>query len=216
MAVVWSDFYSYVQPYVPGCPEIVIESHLQEAAAEFCEVSQIWRYDIEPDFTSKNTPDYDIDVPTNAILENILFLNLNGLPLKRVTDRHYMPRQDEKGATVTGTPMYFTNLGDASIRMFPTPDKKYTFTGKGVLKPKLTATGVEDFIFESHGRCISYGAIARITSIPGKEWSNPELAIYYRNKFISDATAANGRDNRRVNLRVSAQGFDAVTKNRTV
>ena len=32
---IWTSFYPYVQPYLPGCPEIVIESHLQETAADF-------------------------------------------------------------------------------------------------------------------------------------------------------------------------------------
>ena len=29
--VLWDKLYPYIHPYVPGCPEIVMESHLQEA-----------------------------------------------------------------------------------------------------------------------------------------------------------------------------------------
>jgi hypothetical protein len=216
MATAWASFYPYVQPHVPGCPEIVMESHLQEAAAEFCMLSEVWRFDIDPDFTSRNTADYEIDVPTNAILENILVLNLNGLPLKRVSDKYYTPLLDQDGKPVSGLPMYYMNLDDASIRLFPTPDKKYTFNGRAVLKPKLSATGIEDFLFETHGRCIAYGAIARLAAIPAKEWTNPELANYYRAKFVEDTSKARGRDTRRVNLRIQAQSFDGSNKTRTV
>ena len=82
MAVTWDSFYPYIQPHVPGCPEIVIQSHLQEAAAEYIGRSELWRFDIENDFTSKNTPDYEIDVPRGAVLENVLVLYLDGQPFK--------------------------------------------------------------------------------------------------------------------------------------
>ena len=38
MATFYGSTYPYIQPYVPGCPEIVMESHLQEAAADFFNV----------------------------------------------------------------------------------------------------------------------------------------------------------------------------------
>jgi hypothetical protein len=210
MAKLWSNFYPYIQPFVPGCPEVVIESHLQEAAAEYIGRSEIWRFEVENDFTSKNTADYEIDVPTGAILENILVLYIDGQPVKRVTDRHYaLPN-----TTDTGSPSAFTIYQDAQIKFFPTPDKKYTFSGVGTLKPSLSATGVEDFIFETHGRSIACGAIHRLCAIPGKEWSNPEVAMYYKNEFYKHMEDAKGRDTRRVNMRVAPQGFDRATKRR--
>jgi hypothetical protein len=88
---------------------------------------------------------------------------------------------------------------------------KYTFEGVGVLKPSLSATGVEDFIFETHGRSIACGAIWRLTIIPGKEWSNPEVAMYYKTEFYKHMDAAKGRDTRRVNLRIASVGFDRAS-----
>jgi hypothetical protein len=214
MAVTWSSFYPYVQPHLPGCPEIVIEAHLQEAAAEFLELSEIWRFDIDPDFTSKNTSDYPISVPTNSILENILFLYIDGTPMTRVSDKHFSPPKLANGSTVTGLPSYFSIVGDTTIRMYPTPAGKHTFSGLGVLKTKLTATGVENFIFETYGRAIAAGAIGRLAEIPGKEWSNPAIAAYYNAEFSNTAAKAKGRDTRRVNLRVSAVGFDSVHRGR--
>lgn len=210
MAVTWDKFYPYIQPHVPGCPEIVITAHLQEAAAEYCKLSEIWRFDIEQDFTSKNTSDYEIDVPVGAALENILVLYLNGTLVKRVSDRHFdMPTDISPSA-----PSYYTIYQDTQIRFYPTPDTKYTFEGVGVLKPKLTATGVEDFIFETHGRSIACGAIAQLAAIPGKEWTNPDMAGYYHAKFYRHAANAKGRDTRRVNLRVAPSGFERATVRR--
>jgi hypothetical protein len=156
MAKLWTNFYPYIQPYVPGCPEVVIETHLQEAAAEFCARSEIWRFDVESDFTSKGESDYDIDVPVGSVMENILAFYIEGTALKSVSDRHY----DLSSTTPTSRPSLYSIYQDTKVRLYPTPDKQYPFEGVAVLKPSLSATGVEDFIFETHGRCISYGAIA--------------------------------------------------------
>ena len=207
MAKTWDNFFPYVQPHVPGCPEIIIQTHLQEAAAEYIARSELWRFDIDSDFTSKNTSDYEIDVPTGAVLENILTLFVNGTPANRVTDRHF----HVSNTADNSAPTSFSIYQDNQIRFFPTPDRKYTFEGVGVLKPSLSATGVEDFIFETHGRSIACGAIWRLTIIPGKEWSNPELAMYYKNEFYTHMDAAKGRDTRRVNLRIASVGFDRAT-----
>jgi len=204
MAVVWDKFYPYIQPYLPGCPEVVIEAHLKEAAADFFARSEIWRFDIDPDFTSASTKDYELDTPTNAVLENIYELLLGDQCLTRISDRHV----NISRFTTNGKPVYYAVYQDTSVRFYPTPDKKYTFRGVGVLKPSLSATGVEDWIYETNGRCISYGAISRLAEVPGKEWSNPELASYYRSKFDMDADMAKSRDYRRVNLRVGSRSFD--------
>lgn len=207
MAKTWASFLPYVQPHVPGCPQVVIDTHLQEAAAEFIGGSELWRFDIESDFTSKNTSDYEIDVPSGAVLENVLSLFVDGSAAKRVTDRHFQSSNTAENSA----PSSFSIYQDNQIRFFPTPDRKYTFEGVGVLKPSLSATGVEDFIFETHGRSIACGAIWRLTIIPGKEWSNPEVAMYYKTEFYKHMADAKGRDTRRVNLRVASVGFDRAT-----
>ena len=64
----WETFYPYILPYLPGCPEVVIETHLKESAAEFCAKSEVWRFTIDPDFTNNNSADYKIDVPSGTLL----------------------------------------------------------------------------------------------------------------------------------------------------
>jgi len=212
MAVAWDSFLPYIQPLLPGCPEIIIETHLQEAAAEFCGISQIWRYDIDKDYTSRNTAEYDVEVPTRTVLEDVLVLYVNGQPISRVSDQHYaLP-----SGSANGRPMSFSIYQDSQIRFYPTPDGKYEFEGTGVIKPALTATGVENFIYETHGRSIACGAIYRLAMIPGKEWTNFELGAYYKSEFYKHATDAKGRDTRRSSLRAKMVGFDKASVRRGI
>lgn len=199
----WSEFFNYVQPHVPGCPEVVIEQHLQEAAADFCARSEVWRFDIERNFTFNGVSDYFVDVPQGAVLENIHSLFLDGAQLTPTTDVYTF----HQPSASRGRPTSYSRYLDEQVRFFPVPDDKYEFQGTGVLKPKLTATGVEDFIHQTHGRTITCGAIASLTVIPGKEWSNPELATYYKMKFLRGCDDAKGRDVRRSNLRVRGANF---------
>ena len=204
---IWTSFYPYVQPYLPGCPEIVIEAHLQETAADFCADSEVWRYTLDTDYTSANTRDYEIDVPTGSLLESILFLQVNGVPITHVSERHFSMMTNADGTEVKGTPTYFSIFEDASIRFYPTPSSKLTFNGLAILKPKLSATGVEGFIFDAHSRAIASGTIAKLAEIPGKEWSSPDLAMQHRVMYERCIAKAKGRDTRRVNLRVASMGF---------
>jgi len=204
MAVLWSSFFPYIQPYLPSCPEVVITEHLREAAAEFCARSRIWRFDIERDSTVATLADYTIDVPDRTVLEDVLVLYLNDTPLTKVTDRGFFLRPN----TENGCPTHFSIYQDTQVRFYPTPDDSYPFQGAGVLKPSLTATGVEDFIYETYGRCITYGAIGRIASVPNKEWSDPVMGASYMTRFYIDADKAMGRDTRRAaNRRVVLRPF---------
>jgi hypothetical protein len=136
-----------------------------------------------------------------------MFFYSNGVPLTFVTERHFSIPINQDGTAIKGAPIYVSIVNDDSVRLYPTPDGKYTFTGVVILKPKLSATGVEDFIYDTHGRAIASGAIARLAEIPNKEWSNPELSLQHRFEFNRGITNAKGRDTRRVNLRVASVGF---------
>jgi len=203
MAKAWSDFFPLVQPYVPGCPETVLESHLQEAAADFCERSEVWTFDIEFGITVEGVSDYYVDVPLNAAIENIHGLFLEGALLPRITEA-YDPQDAE---ATQGRPHSYTIHHDEQIRFFPTPDKRYEYTGTGVLKPTLSATGVEDFIYATHGRAIAHGALSLLAAIPNKEWTDQDLASYYGAKFAKACDDAKGRDIRRTVTRVQSVKF---------
>lgn len=199
----WADFYRYVQPFVPGCPEAEIDRHLQDAAADFCARSEVWKYDIYPSPTVAAVSDYEIDVPSMSAMENSITLFVDGFRLRRMSDLDIARAHDAP----TAAPRAYSVLEDASIRLYPTPDGVYTYSGYCVLKPTLAATGVENFIFETHGRDIACGAVASLTAIPNKEWSNPLLAGEYRAKFLKASDDAKGRDTRRAHRRVRSVPF---------
>lgn len=203
MPYAWDQFFRHLQPYVPGCPEVTMEDHLRDAAVMFCARSEAWRVELGPAVTVAGTQDYTVTVPANTDIENVVELYLNDVRLKRVSDLYAALAP---GAP-TARPNAFAVLPDGQLRFFSTPDDAYTFGGQMVLKPSLAATGVEDFLFVDHAKSIAYGALSTVLLIPGKEWSNPDMANYFRAKFFSCADEAKLRDTRRSNLRVSGPTF---------
>jgi len=200
MATSWSTFFPYIQPHVPGCPEMTIELHLQEAAVDFCERSSAWRVDFDDGFTVRGISDYEVGVPNRTLLENVLHLSVDGRPLRKAADTHTF-------TNASGEPDAFSIYQDTMVRFYPTPDGKYAFKATGVLKPSLGATGVEDFLYNTHGRAIAFGALGKLLNIPGKEWTNPELAAYYNARAAKAADNAKGRDMARGEMRVATRKF---------
>lgn len=203
MTKAWETFYPYIQPHVAGCPEIVIDQHLLEAATDFCERSEVWRYELETLQTYAGVGYYYLDMPTASAVENVLDFYVDGSLATRVTDLYLRDNPNMSNAR----PTHFSYHQDGQVRFYPTPDASYGFSGTCVLKPSSTASGVEDFIYESHRRTIVCGALATLMIIPGKEWSNPELSTYHAAKFYKATDDAKGRDVRRTNLHVRSVNF---------
>jgi len=198
MSETWSQFYSHIQPHVPGCPEVVINDHLQIAAENFCKRSAVWR-DTFTFSTEVGVSDYSPPKPGSSRIEDVLMLHCESVPLPRTTDAYY----SEPASWPQGRPTRYALFGDETLRLYATPDDAYTVEGTLVLMPSANASRVPDFLYEDHLQSITYGAIATLTAIPGKEWTNPDLAAYYGPKFWKCADDAKGRDLRKTNLSVS-------------
>lgn len=201
MAVTWTKFHPLILPHVGPCPKSVVNAHLAEAAADFCAKTYLWRERIDPEATLAGEARYELI--GSGVLEDVLWLTVDGREIHRTQDSFVPPSQADQ----TGTPQAFAIVGDREVRLYPTPDKAYIFTGDVVVKPSRTARGVEDFLYETYARAIVDGALYRLLSIPEKEWTNLPLAEIYLNSFNRGVTKARVRDYRRVPIRVKPQPF---------
>lgn len=203
MTVQWSQFFVHVQPHLPGCPEIVMREHLRDAAIDFCERSEVWRYEFGPVYTTAGLTTYELGAPRYSAVENIVYMFADDSKLVRVSDLQYHPSPNAE----SGCPTAFAVYQDTQVRLYPAPDAEYALAGVCVLKPTTSAPGVEDFLYEAHARTIACGALASLTAIPHKEWTNLEMAAYYKAKFHYATDDAKGRDTRRAGFRVSGARF---------
>jgi hypothetical protein len=139
-------------------------------------------------------PDYCIC--SNAIIESVLWILVDNIKLTH-TDKRLVNQEDLER---TGKPQYFWVNEPDSIRLFYIPDQVWTIKGEVALKPSRTATGIEKWIYETYADVLASGAVYRLAKVPGKEWSNPELAAMHKNLYEQGVTNARIRDFRNVPL----------------
>lgn len=199
----FTEFFPYVEPDAPGCPTSVMQAKLAEAAAVFCKSTYLWRVDLTGITTEAGTQDYAITVPSGTVIEDIVSPELDGRAINRVSDKKAPPSVSDE----EGTPQWFGVYQDTKVRFFPTPNAALVFKGTAVLKPALTATGVETFLYETFGRCIANGALARILGTPGKAWSDVPSSSIYEHRFKQAMDNARIRDNRSVHQSVVMRPF---------
>lgn len=175
-----------------------MRSVLAASAAEFLGATHLWREQIDPQQTTPGEPDYTLYA--DAVVESPLWVRLDGVELQS-TDVRYAPSLPVS----PGRPMHYWRTTDNVVRLYPTPDATYSMDALVVLKPSRTATGVEDWIYETWAEALVDGAVWRLARIPGKSWSNLELAHLHKTRFDRQIANARVRDVRQVDRRVRFQ-----------
>jgi hypothetical protein len=198
------NFFRFITPSVPECPEFVVREHLAEAAAQFCQETQCWRVPLEASPTVAGEGLYDVDVPAGTVVEAIIAMEVDAQRVAPALEALELPTSslDDRGK-----PMAYALVGDRQIQFYPTPDGVYTYRGLVAVKPTLSASSVEEFIYQSWGRSIAYGAIGTLKLVPGKAWSDPKMAEHYLALFNKGIAQCKRREYRNTPIRVRFPGF---------
>ena len=74
----YSSLVKEVLPYVPFCPDSLVESNLRSATIEFCERSKAYILDMDGFNTISGVYEYDFDIPTGTEVHQILYMTTMG------------------------------------------------------------------------------------------------------------------------------------------
>jgi hypothetical protein len=110
-----------------------------------------------------------------------------------------------------GQPCVVTQLTPDKFIVLPTPDTTYELRMFLALKPRRTATAMDEVIFEELEDAIFHRAIYTLTLMPNKPWSSAEQAAYHRKESRFLTTERRARANLtsgRGNVRVAYPGFE--------
>lgn len=172
-----ADFRKYIQTEVIGCPIPTVDQAVLLAAYEFCDVSGAWNELQDEVLTKVGVSQYDIDYPTQSIPLRIRDLWING---NRVTSE----QMRNLPSIALGTPVSFNSANEFGVvTLSPAPAYEYRMQMRVVFAPARNATQLPDALMTRYMEAISAGAKSRLMLMPKVEWSNPQLATYYRNQF---------------------------------
>jgi hypothetical protein len=173
------DLVDDILPAAPGCPEPVIEDAIRDVAEQICRDTMGWTF--EDDFALNSDQDF-LAAPYGAHIIRIDRLTINDEPLEATTERQ-MDQFRPGWRRAKGVPLHFFQREPDEIRVTPTPDKPYRVSVLLKLAPTHDTTQLPDLFCNRWRLLLKNGAIAHVLALPGKTWSNPELAVYHLGKF---------------------------------
>lgn len=110
-----------------------------------------------------------------------------------------------------GQPACITQLGPDRFVVLPTPDQTYPLRMFLALKPRRTATSMDEVPFNELEDAIFHRTLQDLMSIPKNPWTDLELAAYHARQYKYLANEARARaelTNMRADVRVQYQPFD--------
>lgn len=180
MTVLWSGFYDYIASDLPGCPFPAMDFALRQSAISFCEQSLAYRYQ-HPDIAVVAATDtYSYVPPAESVVHAIHYAEFAGKTIQTRAGEFGIRIEDWRNQT--GAPEYVLG-GATSLTLVPTPDVAGTLKLEVVLKPSLTATGVDDALFNEYREAIVHGALGRLMLSPKKPYSDAQLGAYHAQQF---------------------------------
>lgn len=187
-------------PSVPGCPQPVIEQYIRDAAIEVCERTLAWRYQQPTIRLTQGVFEYPYETPTEAEVHAFLTASVNGVKLHVTTlddisDMH--PDWPSKESGKRSNPRYILQIDQDNFAVAPIPDASvpYDVNMFVALKPLRTSTGMDKTAFDDLENVIMHGALQQLLVMPGKNWSDRELAAYHAKQYLSKTVERRARAN---------------------
>jgi len=185
-----------VRAEVPGAMDITIIDNIRRAAIDFCERTKFYREEHDPLITSGTIQEYDLDPPSGTVVSDIIWVTYDGDALIAKTDAGIRPHM-----SAAGTTQYYSLLNPKLLVVAPQPAASKQLKLRVALKPKPTATSIEDYVYDEWSEAFYHGALYRMLNQPGKDWSNPEAALYHQQAFFDAVnTATDAADNSGVSV----------------
>lgn len=112
------------------------------------------------------------------------------------------------------TPQSITQISPDKYIILPLPDGQRTYQCRMflALKPKKTASGMDEVIFDDLEEVIMHGALQHLLVLPGQTWSDRELAAYHAKQYTFQTAERRARANLgnvRGTMRARMQPFGA-------
>ena len=178
-----------VLPYVPGCPDSLIQTNIRSAAIELCEKSKAFTFDLDPITTISGEYEYEFDQPSGTEVHQILWATYDGNDLDPISpgslELNYPDWRDK-----TGTPTVYLQKTVNTFWLVPVPNDGKELLINVALKPTRTTNNIDTEFSNTYRDGIIYGTIFRLLRIPQKEWTDPIASADYFNLFQAEIADA--------------------------
>lgn len=185
-------FLPHVLPSVLGASEPLVKQALVRAAREFCTRTNL----IQDVFTvneAAGVGEYDVDIPSQQQLLRLTAVMVDEREITLVPTVHVTRPTALRGEAVSGTePMtgtptaaFFKTATGSTFWVYPLPAEAGTesLTVRACYAPRLTATTVDDALYDDWLDTIVAGALMRLHAVKNQPFSSMPAATEGRQEF---------------------------------
>ena len=205
-----TSFLPRVRLEIVGCIDAIIVSYLRDSMIEFCDKSWYWQETLPTINVIAGTALYLIPAPADALISDIISVRHNDIKVSP-TNEDAMDDLSSAWRSQTGAQAIAWIASERNlVTLYPIPSVAGTLKVKAALKPSQTATTIPDQIFNHYLDPVAAGAKWKLMAMPGMEWSNPSLSLYYRDIYmrgISDAKMSAIRGYNRSTMTINPSGM---------
>lgn len=188
----WSDFFPWVKPSVPGCPDLAIERAICDAAIEFCELTQTFVQRASLSIkANRSTYDLQTDAGVPGMVLGVTGTNNRVIPPTYLDA--LMNARGEAWRNDTGPPSNYIADSEDVLRLYPTPVADESGTLTLAVRPSRTDTSWDDRLFERYAETVALGALSRLFGQVNVGWSDANLALLKRKEFMQGVSKARAK-----------------------
>ena len=180
----WTAFGPLILPYATTCSVPLMRQHARLAAIEFLAYTKAWQADLAPIVADGVLTAFPMVVPTGAKVENLLSVVITDA-LGNVTEASVKNDGDRARLARRSTDLLASTPDRASLFVTPVQPLAASIVAKVALKPTQSAASIPDEVFEQFGPQIAKGALAALTSMADKPWTDPTTARISYAEFIN-------------------------------
>ena len=178
-----------ILPYVPLCPDALVEQHIRSATIEFCERSKAYILDIDPFNTTAGVYEYDFDIPVATEVHQVLDMTHDGNDMDPISPRSLELNYPD-WRNRTGSPHVYLQKSSSLFWIVPVPSGTKEVIASVALKPTRTSNNIDSTISNQYRDAIVYGALYRLLRMPNREWTDIGAAREYLAQFNSEIIQA--------------------------
>ena len=160
---------------LPGCSDTMIRKTLQESYRDFCQNTNVFlsKVDVRTNDLSETI---EVSSCGGGFIETVESVRLNGAKLNHRDFR----------AKYCGSCVKISLLGNFGIKT----NSESEVSVKFIEIPDITSEKIPRWMLQKYGDAIVSGALFRLFSMSNKPWSDPQQALYERERLLNFATLA--------------------------
>jgi hypothetical protein len=209
MAVAIGTMLPEVRVELPGIPTPILNAALYRVLRQFFWETEVWKYTYDNglDWTlnqlALESPVAGTDIPAKCVVKRVDQIKYNSDGVAWDTEVPFLTRDEldrtrPKWNTDLGSsPTSWTHGNDGAAYIIPQVAATVTTSllVRAAIAPVFTliTDTLPDLLYYEFEEFFKAGILAQLMKQPGKDWSNPQMSIFYGNAFAAGVIKAASR-----------------------